>query len=152
MSAYNRWCKHCFYLQPTLNKLFYWYWISSNRGGQTEGGIKLTPLPPQKNILSKSPALLGLKHVDSFHPSVALHIKTSRLICIANQMTGFYMKCNAGLKWLKTRIFFEGSITFLLEVEIRTEEYWRNVALKMISNYLELRGVIRHLFSQKAIS
>ena len=106
----------------------------------------------QKNILLKNPALLGLKHVNSFHPSVALHIKTSRLICIANQMTGFYMKCNAVLKWLKTRIFFERSITFLLVVEIRTEEYWKNVALKMISNYLELPGVIRHLFLQKAIS
>ena len=26
------------------------------------------------------------------------HIETSHLICSANQMTGFYMKCNTGLK------------------------------------------------------
>ena len=34
----------------------------------------------------------------SFIFSVAFHIETSHLICIANQMTGFYMKCNTGLK------------------------------------------------------
>ena len=34
-----------------------------------------------------------------FIPSVAFHIETSHLICRANQMTGFYIKCNTGLKW-----------------------------------------------------
>ena len=34
----------------------------------------------------------------SFIFSVAFHIETSHLICIANQMTGFYMECNTGLK------------------------------------------------------
>ena len=29
------------------------------------------------------------------------HIETSHLICCANQMTGFYMKCNAWLRWVK---------------------------------------------------
>ena len=33
--------------------------------------------------------------------SVAFHIKTSQLICTANQLTGFYMKCNTRLKWVK---------------------------------------------------
>ena len=33
-----------------------------------------------------------------FQPSIAFHIETSRFICCANHMTGFYMKCNAGLK------------------------------------------------------
>ena len=32
-----------------------------------------------------------------FQPIVAFHIETSHLICIANQMTGFYMKYNTGL-------------------------------------------------------
>ena len=32
--------------------------------------------------------------VNPFHASVAFHIETSYLICRANQMTGFYMKCN----------------------------------------------------------
>ena len=31
-----------------------------------------------------------------FQPSVAFHIETSHLICTANQMTGFYVKCNFG--------------------------------------------------------
>ena len=31
--------------------------------------------------------------------SVAFHIKSSLLIC--NQMTGFYVECNFGLKWIK---------------------------------------------------
>ena len=34
-----------------------------------------------------------------FQPSVAFHIETRHLICTANQMTGFYMKCNTGLEW-----------------------------------------------------
>ena len=36
-----------------------------------------------------------------FHPSVAFHIETSHLICTANQMTGFYIKRNTGLKWIQ---------------------------------------------------
>ena len=35
------------------------------------------------------------------HFSVAFHIETGHLICSANQMTGFYMKRSAGLKWVK---------------------------------------------------
>ena len=31
-----------------------------------------------------------------FHLSVAFNIETSHLICSANQMTGFYMKCDTG--------------------------------------------------------
>ena len=30
--------------------------------------------------------------------SVAFHTETSHLICSANQITGFYMECNVGLK------------------------------------------------------
>ena len=35
-----------------------------------------------------------------FQPSVAFHIETSQLICTANQMNGFFMECNTGLKWV----------------------------------------------------
>ena len=38
-------------------------------------------------------------HLNPFQLSVIFHIGTCHLVCIANQMTGFYMKCNAGLKW-----------------------------------------------------
>ena len=37
------------------------------------------------------------------------HIETINLICIANQMTGFYIKCNTGLKWVNNHPF-EGKI------------------------------------------
>ena len=39
--------------------------------------------------------------INQFQPSVTFRIETSHLICTANQMTGFYMKCNTGLKWVK---------------------------------------------------
>ena len=32
--------------------------------------------------------------------SVEFHIETSHLICRAKQVTGFYMKCNTGPKWV----------------------------------------------------
>ena len=39
-------------------------------------------------------------HIKTIH-LIAFHIETSHLICSANQMTGFYMKHNAGLSWVK---------------------------------------------------
>ena len=33
--------------------------------------------------------------------NVPHHIKTSQLICIANQLTGFYMMMNIGRYWVK---------------------------------------------------
>ena len=36
-----------------------------------------------------------------FQPSVAFYIETSHLFCKAKQMTGFYMKRNTGMKWVK---------------------------------------------------
>ena len=35
-----------------------------------------------------------IKYINPFYPCVAFHIETSQLSCSANQMTGFYMKCN----------------------------------------------------------
>ena len=35
-----------------------------------------------------------------FKPNVAFHIEISHLIFRANQMTGFYMKCNSKIKWV----------------------------------------------------
>ena len=37
-----------------------------------------------------------------FQPSFAFHIETILLICTANQVTRFYMKCNTGLKLVNT--------------------------------------------------
>ena len=43
------------------------------------------------------------KLINPFHSRLALHIKTSQLIYIANQITGFFMKCKTGLNWVKTK-------------------------------------------------
>ena len=39
--------------------------------------------------------------INPFQPSLAFHTETSHLFCSADQMTGFYMECNTGLKWIK---------------------------------------------------
>ena len=41
--------------------------------------------------MSINPATINVPH----------HIKTSQLICIANQLTGFYMMGNIGRYWAK---------------------------------------------------
>ena len=38
-----------------------------------------------------------------FQPSVLFHVETSHLLCIAKQMTGFYMKCSTRLKWVNNK-------------------------------------------------
>ena len=40
-------------------------------------------------------------HLTHFQPFVAFDVETSNLFCSANQVTGFYMECNTGLKWVK---------------------------------------------------
>ena len=45
-------------------------------------------------------------YINPFKHSVPFHIETSHLICKANQMTGFFMKCNAGLKWVNLIFLF----------------------------------------------
>ena len=39
---------------------------------------------------------------NTFQPKIAFRIETSPLISSADQMTCFSMKCNTGLKWVKT--------------------------------------------------
>ena len=41
---------------------------------------------------------INLSLVAPYQSSVAFYIDTSHLICTANQMTGFCLKCNTGLK------------------------------------------------------
>ena len=38
--------------------------------------------------------------INPFQPSVAFLVETRHLICNTNQVTGFCMKCNTGLKWV----------------------------------------------------
>ena len=52
------------------------------------------------------------KEFNPFHPSVTFDAETSHLICIADQMIGFYMKCNTGLKWVKQTEFLNLLLPF----------------------------------------
>ena len=47
-----------------------------------------------------------------FQSTVAFHIENSHLFCFAKQMTGFYIKRNTGLKWVKRT--FQRSLPFLI--------------------------------------
>ena len=41
-----------------------------------------------------------------FKPNVAFYIETSHFYCDSNQITGFYIKCITGLKWVKRETLF----------------------------------------------
>ena len=45
----------------------------------------------------------GDQSFNTFQPSGPFRIETNHLICSVNQMTGFYMKCTTGLKWVNCR-------------------------------------------------
>ena len=61
----------------------------------------------KKALLIKKRVSLNLnmiiiyKYVNPYRPSVVFHIETSHLFCRAKEMTGFYIKHNTGLKWVK---------------------------------------------------
>ena len=58
--------------------------------------------------------------IKPFQPCVTFHIETSHLICTANQMTSFYMKCNTELKWVKlTYILTVLSFYFFLKLQVK---------------------------------
>ena len=40
-----------------------------------------------------------MNYLSHFSLVFAFYLETSNLICIRNQMTGFYMKCDAALIW-----------------------------------------------------
>ena len=50
--------------------------------------------------MSKTAGLDQITGINTILSGVAFHIEISNLICSANQITGFYMKCNTGLKWV----------------------------------------------------
>ena len=43
----------------------------------------------------------GNQLLNTFQPSVLFQIETSHFVCSEKQMTGFYMKRNTGLQWVK---------------------------------------------------
>ena len=48
-----------------------------------------------------NPEHVGRNYVNPYQPSVEFDMEISHLICTANQITGFYEKCNIWLKWVK---------------------------------------------------
>ena len=53
---------------------------------------------------------LSWRFINPFQPSVACHIETCHLVFAANEMTGFCMKCNTGLKWGDPLIYSPNAI------------------------------------------
>ena len=49
-------------------------------------------------------------NINPFQLSVAFHIEICHLICTANQMTGFYVKCKTVLKWVNLSVPFKANI------------------------------------------
>ena len=62
---------------------------------------------------------------------VAFHIETSHLICSANQMTSFFMKCNAGLKWIQTKMIILRKYHFYV-----TTDTSKKLPIAVKSNFL----------------
>ena len=61
---------------------------------------------------------------------VKFHTETSNLICSANQMTGFCMRWNTGLNWVKLK--YESILFFFNTSEAVTRGVlWKNVFLKI---------------------
>ena len=42
-------------------------------------------------------------HINSFEPSIVFYVEPSYLLCWAKKVTGFYVKHNTGLKWVKRK-------------------------------------------------
>ena len=91
------------------------YEVQQNDGTQTTNLVSYAkhvkhelPIKLVSSYCLKNFSLLRLfeKQNNLFQPIVALCVETIHLICTANQMTGFYMKCNTGLKWVKFLYFF----------------------------------------------
>ena len=49
-------------------------------------------------------AVCNFKHLNPFQVSDAFDTETGHLFCTANQMTGFYVECNAGLKCVVRKV------------------------------------------------
>ena len=73
---------------------------SDSGSGEKETGsvLKTLKIP---GIFMICEFVLFIWLANSFQSCVAFHTETSQLICTANSVTGFYMKVNIKLKWVK---------------------------------------------------
>ena len=81
--------------QWVLTKINTWVWSGSNYLRSLFPAIQRFLL-----FCTMSRRILENIVVNAFQPSVMFHTETSHLFCSLKQMTGFYMKCNTGLKWV----------------------------------------------------
>ena len=65
------------------------------------------------------------KLINPFQLSVAFRMETSHLICSANQMTGFYMECNTGVKWVN-------KVSVLFPLKVFQKYFVRHVCFVLI--------------------
>ena len=73
----------------------------------------------------------GEDHIlDPFQPSVAFDIETSHLIYTANQMTGFYMKCNAGQRSFEIFAFIRSLYQVLLMYSQKLIAFYKRIELR----------------------
>ena len=61
--------------------------------------VSVTNFDHIRSANGSSPNFVSI--INPFQPSIAFHIETCHLFCRAKQKTGFYMKYNTGLKWVK---------------------------------------------------
>ena len=76
----------------------------------------------------------------TFPPGVTFQIETSYFICTANQMTGFYLKCSTGLKWIKCKLKRSAqmkSTTLIIRIE-------SSLFLFLLRNILNIRLLWKH--------
>ena len=69
--------------------------------GQHAFKVLLICMKKMSPVSFRSEFFLG---INPFKPSVTFLIETSHLFCSAKQMTGFFVKRNTGLKWVKKRM------------------------------------------------
>ena len=94
-------------------------------------------------ISKKTTVNLLTCNLNPFQPSVTFYIKTSQLFCRAPQMTGFYMQCNTGLKWVKLSMAFY-LITFL-KIDFKSTPETKISLLNLLSKNSNLFHFSRHL-------
>ena len=87
----------------------------SNLGNNSNKAYQMTGFymnsRSQKTLILWCLIIRGTIYLNPFQSSIAFYTETSYLICCANQMTGFYMKCYNWLKWVKLYTFLNPLMT-----------------------------------------
>ena len=90
-----------------------------------------------------------LQSFNQFQPNVAFNIGTSHLICNANQMTGFYMKRNTGLKKVRRSVYqllFLSIDKFITKCDVYYKTRWYNLIWCLMPDTLREKCPNREFF------